>query len=204
MGSKKFKICTANFNGLQIFKARYIWGSPLKHFPLTGSPITLSLLTWSPVRDHPCIMQSRFGVFWPPTLCVSRQIGSFNGLSKWLFQKSSSNELSKKDLQMRSTNKDLIEICWKLAWRLLGVWWEYDLWNPWTTFKEVISIGSPNGPSKKFSKWALQIETWLESAGSPLGVRWESAGNPVGVCWESAGSLLGVRWESNGNPLGVR
>ena len=121
-----------------------------------------------------------------------------------LLQKSSPNELSKKDLQMRSTNKDLIEICWKLAWRLLGVWWEYDLWNPWTTSKEVISIGSPNGPSKKFSKWALQIETWLESAGSPLGVRWESAGNPVGVCWESAGSLLGVCWESNGNPLGVR
>ena len=28
-----------------------------------------------------------------------------------LLQKSSPNELSKKDLQMRSTNKDLIEIC---------------------------------------------------------------------------------------------
>ena len=75
-------------------------------------------------------------------------------------------------------------------------------------------MGSPNGSPKKLCKWALQTETWLESAGSLLGVRWESAGSPLrvpwespgsplGVCWESAGSLLGVHWESIESLLGV-
>ena len=46
------------------------------------------------------------------------------------------------------------------------------------------------GFTKKLSKWALQIETCLESTGSPLEVRWEYAGSKKGVRWEYAGSLL--------------
>ena len=42
-------------------------------------------------------------------------------------------------------------------------------------FQWALQIGSP----KKFTQQALQTETWLESAGSPLGVQWVFVGSLI-------------------------
>ena len=143
----------------------------------------------------------------------------------------SPNGLSKKALPMSSPNWDLIGVRWES-----GVHWEY-AGSPKLLFQWALQMDSP----KKFSKWAFQTETWLESAVSPLEVHWESAGCLLGVwfvesmeyfqlpkqlfqlalqmgspkkfskwalqteTWlESAGNLLGVRLESAGSPISFK
>jgi hypothetical protein len=59
-----------------------------------------------------------------------------------------------------------------------------------------ISIGSPNGHSKKVLQ--MSSPNW-----DLVGVFWESAGSLLGVRWEPTGSLLRVHWESAGRPVGV-
>ena len=70
--------------------------------------------------------------------------------------------------------------------------------------KAALKMGSP----KKLSKWALWIETCLES--TLLEICWKSGGCPLGVWQEFAGISPGVRWESTGihlefagSPLGI-
>ena len=68
-------------------------------------------------------------------------------------------------------------VSWESEGCLLGVWFleskEY--------FQQLCQLALQMGTSKKFSEWALQTETWLESAGSLLGIYWESAWSPLGV-----------------------
>ena len=132
-------------------------------------------------------------------------------LSKWALQVRSSNEVSK--LQPGWVG-------WGPIRTLLGVCWEFDFPIEYHKFPKQLSKwalqkSSPN----ELSKWALQIETCLESAllelcwkfgGCSLGVWREFAGISPGVRWEStgihlefAGSLLGIHLESAGIPVGV-
>ena len=96
---------------------------------------------------------------------------------KWSLQKSSPNKVTK--LQPGW-------VCWEPSRSLLGACWESDFpikyyQLPKQFFKWTLKIGFP----KKLSKWALQIETCLEFAGSLVEVWWKSGGSPLGVPWES-------------------
>ena len=67
--------------------------------------------------------------------------------------------------------------------------------------KKVLQMSSPN----ELSKWALQIETWLEYPGSLLGGCWEDSGSPLLIILEFGGLfnhkfckfLCLVRYERN-------
>ena len=106
---------------------------------------------------------------------------------KWSLQKSSPNKVTKLQTGW---------VCWEPSRSLLGVCWDSDFpieyyQLPKQFFKWTLKIGFP----KKLSKWALQIETCLEFAGSLVEVWWKSGGSPLGVRWKSMlGAHLSNKW----------
>ena len=111
-------------------------------------------------------------------------------LIKWSLQKSSPNKVTKLQTDW---------VCWEPSRSLLGVCWDSDFpieyyQLPKQFFKWTLKIGFP----KKLSKWALQIETCLEFAGSLVEVWWKSGESLVVVHWGSAGSpCWEPTWEIN-------
>ena len=111
-------------------------------------------------------------------------------LIKWSLQKSSSNKVTKLQPSW---------VCWEPSRSLLGACWESDFpikyyQLPKQFLNWTLKIGFP----KKLSKWALQIETCLEFAGSLVEVWWKSGESLVVVHWGSAGSpCWEPTWEIN-------